>query len=205
MQNQETQENQQIVKPIKFLFIGRTGAGKTVIAHAVCEKLGLKQVKSLTTRLPRNENEKNNSWDHYFVSNEEFDSIGNREGFAAYTEINGNRYATTFDELDKSDVYVIDPAGVKNLKESCGDQYKFIEIYIRVPYRLNEQRFIDRGGTKQEFKSRYDDESVQFAEYEKEQMFDYHLLNDKPLDESVDIVCEWIKKETLVLSVLYCK
>lgn len=175
--------------------IGRTGAGKSVIARSVCEKLGLKQVKSLTTRHPRNENEKNDSWDHYFVSNEEFDYIGNMEGFAAYTEINGNRYATTFDELDKSDVYVIDPAGVKNLKEACGDQYKFIEIYIRVPYRLNEQRFIDRGGTKQEFKSRYDDESTQFAEYEKAQMFDYHLLNDKPLDESVDIVCEWIKKE----------
>lgn len=194
-QNQEIQKDQKIIKPVKFLFIGRTGAGKSVIAHSICEKLGLKQVKSLTTRPPRNENEKNDSWDHYFVSNEEFDSIGNRKGFAAYTEINRNRYATTFDELDKSDVYVIDPAGVKILKEACGDQYKFIEIYIRVPYRLNEQRFIDRGGTKQEFKNRYDDESIQFAEYEKEQMFDYHLLNDKPLEESVDIVCEWIKKE----------
>lgn len=194
-QNQKLQEGQKITKPVKFLFVGRTGAGKSVIAHAVCEKLKLKQVKSLTTRPPRNENEKNDSWDHYFVSDENFNIIGEQVGFAAYTEINGNKYATTFEELDESDVYVIDPAGVKNLKEVCGDQYKFIEIYIRVPYRLNEQRFIDRGGTKQEFKSRYDDESIQFAEYEKEQMFDYHLLNDKPLDESVDIVCEWIKKE----------
>lgn len=182
-------------KPVKFLFVGRTGAGKTVIAYHVCKKLGLKQVKSLTTRAPRNANEKNNSYDHYFVSEKDFLVAGLEYGFAAYTEINGNKYATTFDELDKSDVYVIDPAGVKNLKEACGDQYKFIEIYIRVPYRLNEQRFIDRGGTKQEFKSRYDDESTQFAEYEKAQMFDYHLLNDKPLDEAVDIVCEWIKKE----------
>lgn len=194
-QNQEIQKKQKIVKPVKFLFVGRTGAGKSVIAHAVCEKLKLRQVKSLTTRPPRNENEKNDSWDHYFVSDENFDIIGEQVGFAAYTEINGNKYATTFEKLDKSDVYVIDPAGIKNLKEVCDDQYKFIEIYIRVPYRLNEQRFIDRGGTKQEFKNRYDDESIQFAEYEKEQMFDYHLLNDKPLEESVDIVCEWIKKE----------
>ena len=77
-QNQEIQKDQKIIKPVKFLFIGRTGAGKSVIARSVCEKLGLKQVKSLTTRHPRNENEKNDSWDHYFVSNEEFDSIGNR-------------------------------------------------------------------------------------------------------------------------------
>ena len=68
-QNQEIQKDQKIIKQVKFLFIGRTGAGKSVIARSVCEKLGLKQVKSLTTRHPRNENEKNDSWDHYFVSN----------------------------------------------------------------------------------------------------------------------------------------
>lgn len=191
LNNKEDSRN----KPVKFLFIGRTGAGKTVIAYHVCKKLGLKQVKSLTTRAPRNTNEKNNSYDHHFVSEKDFLIAGLEYGFAAYTEINGNKYATTFDELDKSDIYVIDPAGVKNLKEICGDKYRFVEIYIRVPYSLNEERFVSRGGAKQEFKKRYDDESEQFSDYEKSQEFDYHVLNDQSIDEAVNMICEIIKKE----------
>lgn len=182
------------MKPVKFLFIGRTACGKSTIANAVCKQLGLKQVKSYTTRKPRNTAERENSWDHYFVSEEEFEKIGNENSWIAYTEINGCKYGATKDELNNSNIYIIDPKGVKYLKDTCSDEYEFVEIYFRTPYKTAKQRFIKRGGTSQDFKNRYDKESIEFKEYEVNQNFHYHLINDRPFAESVEIVCKWIKK-----------
>lgn len=180
----------------KFLIIGRTASGKSSIARAVCKKLNLTQVKSYTTRAAR-QNEISENSDHYYINEDEFERIMNGEDgkVAAYTEINGVKYCTTMNVLEKSDIYVIDPNGVEYLKENCSDQFDFVEIYIRVPYKTAEQRFINRGSTKKEFEQRYEKESEQFGEYEKQQKFQYHLLNDKPFEESVDLVCKWINKE----------
>ena len=181
-------------KPIKFLFVGRTATGKSSIAEAVSNKMGLRVVKSYTTRPPR-ESELFGRSDHYFVSDEEFDEIGSVYGFSAETIINGYRYATTFEEINNSDIYVIDPNGVDALFNSCRTWFDFVVIYFRIPYTMAEKRYIKRGGTKQKFKERYDKESEQFEAFEKQQRFSYHLLNDRPFDESVYMVCQWIKNE----------
>lgn len=180
--------------PVKFLVAGRTASGKYTIVKEVCERLGLKQVKSLTTRPPRKEELNNCNCDHYFVTDDEFELLRDLEEFAAYTEINGYKYATTFKEIDDSDLYVIDPNGIKYFREQCKDKYRIIEIYIRVPYVLSRKRYIERGGTGVEFKRRYDQESEQFKEYENEQQFDYHILNDGDIENSVDKVCKIILK-----------
>ena len=185
-------------KPKKFLFIGRTASGKSSIAKAVCEKMGLKQVKSYTTR-PARPGEDNDNADHYFITKEEFDLIMSEhiDRVAAYTKINDFEYCTTTDILDKSDIYVIDPDGVNILKTNCGDKYEFIEVYFRVPFLLSCQRYKERGGDKSraEFVARYDSEREQFNRYEKEKSFQYHVLNDGSFDESVEKVCKYIKKE----------
>lgn len=184
-------------KPIKFLVIGRTASGKSTIVKKVCEELGLKQVKSLTTRPARPGEVNNPECDHYFVSDDEFQMIINQKGCAAYTEINGFKYATTFEELNNSDIYVIDPNGVDSLKFACGDRYKFVEIYVRVPYATAKKRYMERGGTAVGFKERYDKESDQFKKYENDQAFDYHILNDGSIEESVEMMCRYIKYEEI--------
>lgn len=181
-------------KPIKFLFIGRTCSGKSSIAKAVSEKLGLRVVKSYTTRPPRN-NEKNGESDHYFISEDEFGMLGSMYGFVAETEINNVKYATTYEELERSDIYVIDPNGVDNLMRICGNDFELLTIYIRVPYKIAEERYVHRGGTKKDFKDRYDSENNQFKEYEKRKEFDFHLLNDGTFEDSVNNLCRWIKKK----------
>lgn len=140
-------------KPIKFLIIGRTASGKSSIARAVCNKLGLQLVKSYTTRPPREEEKKMSSkdTDHYFIDDMYMDEFISYDEIAAYTEINGYKYFVTKDILDKSDIYVIDPIGVDDLEKRCGDEYKFIKIYIRVNEQVAKQRFISRGGTVEEF------------------------------------------------------
>lgn len=181
----------QLNKPLKFLFIGRTASGKSSIAKAVCEKMGLTQVVSYTTR-PMRKSEKNGT-DHIFISDEEVKQYEN--DIAAYTEINGYKYFTTYDVIDKSDIYVIDPIGVDNLKIKCGYQYEFVEIYIRTPQDLSETRARLRGDKLKDFKQRWVAENQQFTDYENRHTFAWHLRNDRPFDESVDKVCEWIQRE----------
>ena len=117
------------------------------------------------------------------------------DDIAAYTEINGYKYFTTYDMIDKANIYVIDPIGVDNLKIKCGDRYEFIEIYIRTPQKLAEERARIRGDKLKDFKQRWVSENKQFTDYEKRQTFAYHLLNNQPFDESVGRVCKWIQIE----------
>lgn len=178
-------------KPIKFLFIGRTASGKSSIAKAVCKRMGLTKVVSYTTR-PMRKPEKNGS-DHIFITDEEVSQY--EDDIAAYTEINGYKYFTTYDVIDKADIYVIDPIGVDNLKIKCGDRYEFIEIYIRTPQKLSEERARIRGDKLKDFKQRWVSENQQFTDYENRHTFAWHLRNDRPFDESVDKVCKWIQIE----------
>lgn len=178
-------------KKIKFLIIGRTASGKSSIAKEVCKRLNLEIVKSYTTRPMRAGEEK--SSDHIFINESEVSKYKN--DIAAYTEIKGNKYFTIFEVLRNSDVYVIDPMGVKDLKERCGDEFDFIEIYIRAPYEVLKDRYLQRGESETDFEKRWNDEDKQFSEYEKERTFHYNLRNDREFDESVYKVCSWIAKE----------
>lgn len=171
--------------------MGRTASGKSSIAKEVCKRIGLKLVKSYTTRPMRLGEEKDS--DHIFITEEEVDQYRNQ--IAAYTEINGYQYFTTYDVIDQSDVYVIDPAGITSLKEKCGDRYRFVEIYIWIPQVIVKARALTRGDDIEKFESRYESESGQFSDYEKWHYANYSLLNMKSFEESVDQVCQWIRYE----------
>lgn len=171
--------------------MGRTASGKSSIAKEVCKRMGLKLVKSYTTR-PMCLGEEKDS-DHIFITEEEVDQYRNQ--IAAYTEINGYQYFTTYDVIDQSDVYVIDPAGITSLKEKCGDRYRFVEIYIWIPQVIVKARALTRGDDIEKFESRYESESGQFSDYEKWHYANYSLLNMKSFEESVDQVCQWIQYE----------
>lgn len=178
-------------KPIKFLVLGRTGSGKTSIVRAVCERMRLKQVVSYTTR-PMRESEK--VWsDHIFITDSEVAQYEN--DIAAYTEIDGNKYFVTYDIIDSSDIYVIDPAGLDSLKIKCKDRYEFVEIYIRTPQKIAEERAKLRGDKVKIFQQRWISENQQFSEYENRHTFAWHLRNDRSFEESVDKVCSWIQIE----------
>ena len=147
---------------IKFLVIGRTASGKTYLVHKAAEKLGIRVVKSFTTRPPRPGEEENG--DHYFVDSKE-NNINTKNNIVAYTEINGYKYWTTKDELDRCDIYVIDPNGVEYLKEQCGDDYVFVEIYVVAPKKIRKRRYISRGGSWFGFIMRQIKENTRFTNY----------------------------------------
>lgn len=174
--------------------VGRTATGKTSLARAVCNKLGIKIVKSYTTRPIRpKEIENHERSDHYFITDEDVDTY--RDDIAAYTEINGYKYFTTKQVLNESDVYVIDPLGIKELKRRCGDEYQIITVYIRVDHSTGKRRAMQRGESIDDYYERYKSENEQFSNFEKEMSWDYHILNIGTFEDAANTMEKIIRKE----------
>ena len=94
-----------------LLLIGESGSGKTSAAEMLSEKFALKVLQSYTTRPKRYEGEAG----HIFVSENEFKNIRQKD-IAAYTKIGEYEYCAINKQIDESDIYVIDLAGIRYLK-----------------------------------------------------------------------------------------
>lgn len=122
-----------------ILLVGQSGSGKTTIANYLEFIKGYKQIQSYTTRAPRSEGEVG----HTFVTEEEFDNLGN---LVAYTEYNGNKYGVTAEMIDESQIYVIDVPGVKTLLEKYSSKNRQIFIfYFKSTVATRIDRMVDRG------------------------------------------------------------
>lgn len=149
------------MKPL-FLAVGKSGSGKTTIANILEEKYGYKQVSSYTTRPPRFDGESG----HIFVSEEDFKNLGK---LAAYTYYNNNHYGTTFEQLNKCDIYVIDIPGIESLLQKLKDDKRPICIFYFDASVYNRiLRMIDRG----------DGDMMIISRLLEDEKFDwYHKLN----------------------------
>jgi len=168
-----------------YCILGRTASGKSFIAGKMSERFGLTQVKSYTTRAPRKSEIESGKSDHIFISKEEMEKM--RDDMAAYTKIGEAEYCTTFSLLDKCDVYVIDPRGVKELKKKIkerGEDYRVVEIYVTAPESLRKDRYEKRGG--KDFEKREEAENEQFLAYEREGQPDIVVENDKDAEKALE-------------------
>lgn len=180
------------MRQILITVAGRNSAGKSLIAKKVAEALGLNVVKSYATRKPRPEELQKGleNCDHIFVSDEEYDKL---ENITAETEINGARYCTTQEILDNSDIYVIDPKGIKDLKERCGSRYKLLQFYIYADADKRAARFVARGESKAKFEAREQSEDEQFLDYENSHGWDIIIYNNWDIDTAVKTMLGYVK------------
>lgn len=180
------------MRQILITVAGRNSAGKSLIAKKVAEALGLNVVKSYATRKPRPEELQKGleNCDHIFVSDEEYDKL---ENITAETEINGARYCTTQEILDNSDIYVIDPKGIKDLKERCGSRYKLLQFYIYADADKRAVRFVARGETKAKFEAREQSEDEQFIDYENNHGWDIIIYNNWDIDTAVKTMLDYVR------------
>lgn len=125
-----------MTKPL-YLLIGRSASGKTTIANVLEEKYGYQSVSSYTTRPPRYDGEVG----HIFIDDATFDQLGELAGFVEY---NRYRYGTTMQQVDESDIYVIDPIGAEYLLDKYADRPICI-IYFDASIPTRIHRMIDRG------------------------------------------------------------
>lgn len=170
-------------KPKKTIFciLGESGSGKdTLVEYTLKEfKLDLKPVLSYTDR-PIRQGEQNGK-EHVFLSKEEMTEFlnSNKKDIAAYTQIGetGYRYCAMTSVIDRSDIYIIDPNGLKEFKERTGDRYNIVSIYIDCPLKERRKRTEGRGDAASKFEARVAAESDQFAKFREEHGYDHVIDN----------------------------
>ncbi len=121
-----------------YLLMAPSGAGKTVIQELLCNTYKLTPVVSYTTRTRRfGEND-----NHIFVTQEVFNALENK---VAYVHYNGNDYCATLEQIENSDVYVIDPKGIEYFRKYYRGSKKIKIIYIQSPVHTRMNRMEERG------------------------------------------------------------
>jgi guanylate kinase len=159
---------------ILLLIMGKTASGKDSLVNKLCERTGLKQLISYSTR-PRRNNEGNT---HIFVSEEEYQEMLANGSVAVDTNIAGNYYWSTIEQLYETDVYIIDYIGYKKLKELNLPNLRLVSVFVNTPDDVREERALKkRKDDKFVFRKRSLDEAAQFREMLKNADFDYSISN----------------------------
>lgn len=165
-----------------YLLVGPSGAGKSSIARELSRRYGMKEVCSYTERPPRSKDEPG----HIFVTPEQFDAAGE---MSAYTVYNGYRYGVPQRMIDDSDLYVIDPAGVRYLTEHYRGCKGIVVIAVWIPAAERRKRMLMRGDPLDAVRSRLRTDLTVFSALPD--MSDIMIRNDA-LDVSVDAVKAYI-------------
>ena len=146
-----------MVKPL-LLFIGKSASGKTSVANQLNGIFGLKVLQSYTTRPQRYLNEPG----HMFISEAEFDALSDK---VAYTEYNGFKYCATKEQVDNSDIYIIDPSGLESLLNAYDTGRPLKIFYFNVDICTRIDRMIHRMDTDAAIISRlYTDEAFDWEQ-----------------------------------------
>lgn len=153
-----------------ILLVGQSSSGKDSIA-SLLEKDGYKILKSYTTR-PKRIGEGNT---HIFIKPK--DVYQYKNDFVAYTKIGDYEYFSTKQQLFDSQIYIIDPVGIKYLKSKIKN-IKFVVIYINVDTkeRFKRAKKIRKDNVKEIIK-RFKAEKQQFDEFKINAEFDYSVSN----------------------------
>ena len=154
-----------------LLIVGRTGAGKSTIAKRIAKIFERPIVKSYTTR-PMRDSEDEETADHIFIDQKDIGLY--EDDFAAYTKIGKYEYFVTWSLLEdyasKGAIYVIDPIGVYDLRDSIKKLNKDIKLrilYVRADPQIRMNRAKKRGDNPSALNDRIEAEKAQFDCFEK--------------------------------------
>ena len=154
--------------------MGRTSCGKDTLVGKLCGRTGLTSITSYTTR-PRRTGEGDT---HIFSTREVYEQMQAEGNIAAYTEIAGNIYWTTIDQLYKHSIYIIDPRGVETLRKLNLPNLRIVTIYINTPDEVRKERALSkRGDDRLVFMKRDMAEREQFRTMLRNADFDYAISN----------------------------
>lgn len=163
-----------------ILIVGRTGSGKDYLANQLCNTFNLVQLKSFTTRPKRTDDEDT----HIFITESE---SKNYEDRVAETVINGYEYFATRHQVYTSDIYLIDPNGIKTLLQNMPDS-EFVIIYASALDSMRLDKAVNRVSTDNVCEivdvvnKRNLSENAQFA------LFEQTVLNNLKMDISTKLL-----------------
>lgn len=159
---------------VLLCILGKTASGKDFLTNKLCERTGLKQLISYTTR----ERRVNEGDTHIFASEEDYEKARANDRIAAFTQIGQYKYWATIDQLYESDCYIIDYVGLKTLRELNLTNLRLVTVFINTPDDVREYRALEqRKDDKTKFRTRSFAEREQFREMQKNADFDYAISN----------------------------
>ena len=165
-----------------YLFVGRSGTGKSTIVQRAAKELGERQVVSNTTR-PRRFAEESG---YHFLTDQEFDHRGI---MLAPTVFAGYRYGVTMSDLDAGSFFIVDPKGAVELKKTYHNRPVKV-IGIHASTRELSDRMKARGDSTEAIRIRllHDDQRY-------EQMLDICdiIVHNVDIDAAVRIVAGFVK------------
>lgn len=138
-----------------YCIVGASGSGKTIIAEMLEKDYGLTSIQSYTTRPKRNPLESG----HTFVTSEQFNEL---QDVCAYDKYNGYDYGATAQQIDESSLYVVNPAGIEQLRKNYNGSKKIYTIYIECRLADRYGRMRSRGNTCEEVLHRIINDTVEF-------------------------------------------
>ena len=152
------------------------------IFHKDFDDIELNNVVSYATR-PMRSNEINGR-EHLFITQEEAKNILENQNIIAYTKIGENQYFTTEECLDGKNLYIINPDGIRYMKNKIPDRTIYT-IYIHCGYYIRKERASIRSDIRV-FDKRNDDEAVDFDLAQEENLYDLWIDNES--DKENDII-----------------
>ena len=168
-----------------IVLVGESGSGKTTIEKEL-EKLGFERTISYTSR-PKRENEIDGVHYH-FISRRKFEKLIGEGFFAEWTCYRGNLYGTAKEDCTSNKVIVIEPEGLRQLKQH--PELKITSFYIQVPPLERLNRMIRRGDDRIEAVNRLVHDAQWFQGIERE--VDY-IVPNKYIDLAVEFILNKIE------------
>lgn len=128
--------------------------------QALCKRYNLADIQSYTTRPQRFPGEQG----HIFLSGMTIDEVKHQfPDRVAETVFDGHFYFATAQQVEKCDLYVVDPAGVDFLRQRYHGKKKIRVIYLRALTYLRRQRMADRGDKPEQIQARIVNDKSMFA------------------------------------------
>jgi guanylate kinase len=161
-------------KNILITLTGKSGSGKSTIEKMLVNNCGLKQAVSHTSRPIRiNEQEGEN---YYYVTKDVMLEMYDKGELAEFIEYNGNLYGVSVNELINSQVIVIEPSGLKQVKEKMKDKKKVVSFFLDVSEDTMRKRMNKRGDSEDNINARIEHDRHHFNVEMKD--FDYVIKVD---------------------------
>lgn len=187
-----------------ILLIGASGSGKTALANILSEMYECRVVNSYTTRPKRYADEKG----HTFINSFEFSKL---KDLCAYAVFDGYEYGATKEQVDNSDIYIINPKGavkfIKTYTEEMNGKTPLRVIILDAEKDTRLCRMIARGDSMEKATQRIANDNIEFSQdnIDKVEKICYnknipcfHLDGDDDLLVNANVILHYIKGKGII-------
>lgn len=177
-----------------YLIIGRSGSGKTELTEALAERIGAKLVRSYTTRQKRDPNETN----HIFAEKTDYFKAKKQGLVVAETFFSGNFYWAQTDQLENSDIYVVDPKGEQDVRKAYENgilKKEPFAIKLAVARKEAERRMRTRGDLEGSVQTRLTNDDIVFKDFHYDAKIDANKSKEEMIDAAIAIINEQEQKK----------